>query len=52
MDSAPGTPLVHFDVTDPVRARAIRLGAKPITIRESGDLIRATPRRARPHRQE
>jgi len=32
-------------VTDAMRSKAIRLGARPITMRESGDLIRA--RRAR-----
>lgn len=36
-----GTPQVHFDVTDSVRLRAIRAGAKPITYRQSGELVAA-----------
>jgi hypothetical protein len=34
-----GTPLVHFDVTDQMRNRAIRAGAEPITYRQSGELV-------------
>jgi hypothetical protein len=30
----------HFDVVDTVRERAIRLGAKPIDIREMGEFVR------------
>jgi hypothetical protein len=31
----------HYDVTDSTRAGAIRLGAIPVTWRQTGDLIRA-----------
>ncbi len=31
----------HYDVTDSKRAQAIRLGAVPITWRQTGDIIRA-----------
>lgn len=37
----PGEPTVHFDVTEPMRERAIGLGAQPITWRESGEIVRA-----------
>lgn len=36
-----GTPKVHFDVTDQMRARAIRAGAREITWRQSGELVAA-----------
>jgi len=31
----------HYDVTEPVRARAVRLGALEVTMRQMGDLVRA-----------
>lgn len=34
-----GTPREHYDVTDTVRALALRLGAVPITYRQSGELV-------------
>lgn len=34
-----GTPLEHFDVVETVRSRAIRAGARPITYRQSGELV-------------
>lgn len=47
----PGQPTAHFDVTDAVRARAIRLGAQPITLREAGELVRARRAAARHEEQ-
>lgn len=31
----------HYDVTDAKRAEAIRLGARPVTLREMGELMQA-----------
>ncbi len=36
----PGTDYVHFDVTDSVRAAAVAAGARSVTIREGGELLR------------
>lgn len=38
----------HYDVTDAKRTDAIRLGAKPITLREMGELMRARRPAAQP----
>ena len=43
----PGEPTEHFDLTDPLRARALALGAVPIAYVEAGHLARAK-RRGRP----
>jgi hypothetical protein len=38
----------HFDVTEAMRRRAIAAGARPISLRELGDLIRARRRNPPP----
>lgn len=35
----PGSVLEHYDVTEQKRARAIKLGAMPITYHESGEIV-------------
>jgi hypothetical protein len=35
-----GQPTCHFDVTDGMREKAIRAGAQPISIRDSGEIVR------------
>lgn len=40
----PGTPKEHYDVTDPVRVKALALGAVPITWKDAGRLFLARQR--------